>query len=269
MVTLNLVELADFVHPERLVDAIVQQNPDLPLPVPIEKIAMLAGISTIKSFASEGFAGALVTNAEKSDGAIFYSSRDPRPRQRFTIGHELGHFLLPSHRQSQFNCKPRDLSFGAKAEWETEANRFSAELLMPRSLVMRTLLSEVSPQMNHVVDLASRFETSLEMTARRYVELNEHPCAIIFSKDNIIRYSVRNEHFVAPLRVRKGDSLPRMSGSRLGKGDTATWHEADTHWWIREGNDAQRVASVQEQTLRQENGFKITLLKCNNRNPQA
>jgi len=261
MVTLDLVELADLVHPERLVDAIVQQNPDLPLPVPIETIAKLAGITRIDSFASEGFAGALVTNAEKSDGAIFYSSRDPRPRQRFTIGHELGHFLLPWHRQSRFNCKVQDIGFGAKSEWETEANRFSAELLMPRSLVMKLLQSHSGPDIGQVISLANKFETSMEMTARRYIELNEHPCAIVFSKDNIVRYSVRNEFFKAPLCVRKGDGLPRLSDSRRAKGEIAEWSTIDAHWWLRPSHNLGAIASIREQTLHQENGFKITLLR--------
>lgn len=262
MATLDLVEIADLVHPERIVEAIVQQNPDLPLPVPVEELAKLAGISKIESFASEGFAGALVTNAEKSDGAIFYSSRDPRPRQRFTIGHELGHFLLPWHRRSQFNCKPQDLGFSAKAEWETEANRFSAELLMPRSLVIGRLRAEGSPDISHITSLAQTFETSLEMTARRYIELNEFPCAIVFSKDNVVRYSVRSDFFEMPLAVRKGDALPCASESRQSKGDSKDWHEIDAHWWLRERRSAEELTSIFEQTLRQENGFKITLLTC-------
>lgn len=262
MATLDLVELADIVHPEKLVDAIVRQNPDLSLPVPIEELASLAGISKIESFASEGFSGALVTNAEKSDGAIFYSSRDPRPRQRFTIGHELGHFLLPWHRQSQFNCKPQDLSFGAKTGWEIEANRFSAELLMPRSLVMKRLHTQGSPELSHVTSLANTFETSLEMTARRYIELIEHPCAIIFSKDNLVRYSIRSEFFEMPLALRKGDNLPRVSDSRQSRGAPDEWHEIDAHWWLREQRTADKITSLYEQTLRQDNGFKITLLTC-------
>ncbi len=260
MATLDLVELADLVRPEQLVDAIVEQNPGLPLPVPIEELATLAGISQIECFASEGFSGALITNAEKSDGAIFYSSRDPRPRQRFTIGHELGHFLLPWHRQSQFNCKAQDLRYGAKSEWEIEANRFSAELLMPRTLVMRQLQGADAPNLSQVMKLANTFETSLEMTARRYIELNEQPCAIVFSKDNQVRYSVRNEHFAMPLSVRKGDELPDVSESRNSIGLHNNRHEIDAHWWVRKQIEFAPTRLLFEQTVRQDNGFKITLL---------
>ena len=95
MVQLDLIELADLVRPEQLVAEILRQNPQLPVPVPLEELAQLAGITKIEAFTSEGFEGALITNATKSEGAIFHSARGPRSRQRFTIGHELGHFLLP------------------------------------------------------------------------------------------------------------------------------------------------------------------------------
>src|SRR5437762_2255176 len=89
MVQLDLIELADLVRPEQLVAEILRQNPQLPVPVPLEELARLAGITKIEAFASEGFEGALLANATKSEGAIFYSARGPRSRQRFTVGHEL------------------------------------------------------------------------------------------------------------------------------------------------------------------------------------
>lgn len=260
MLALDLVELADLVRPEELVDSIVLQNPNLPIPVPLEALATLAGISKIEAFASEGFAGALITNAEKSDGAIFYSSNDPRPRQRFTIGHELGHFLLPWHRQSQFQCKPQDMTSAANAEWEIQANQFSAELLIPKTLILKRMRQLGSPDLEHIQHLAPSFETSFEMTARRYVELNEFPCAIVFSKDNIVRYSVWSEFFEQRLCVRKGSSLPSKSLSRLPGGAVDDWHEIEAYWWLQEKNNAPSPELIYEQTLRQDSGYKVTLL---------
>jgi Zn-dependent peptidase ImmA (M78 family) len=65
------------------------------------------------------------------------SGTDPR-RRRFTIGHELGHFLLPWHKQKRFECKPADLRISSSVaakngkipDIEIEAN--AAELFMPR-----------------------------------------------------------------------------------------------------------------------------------------
>jgi len=53
------------------------------------------------------------------------------PRIRFTLAHELGHFILP-HNRSVFSCNESQVD-----RWEQEANRFAAELLMPQPLIKR------------------------------------------------------------------------------------------------------------------------------------
>jgi Zn-dependent peptidase ImmA (M78 family) len=70
-------------------------------------------------------------------GRVFVNADDPVPRRRFTVGHELGHFIL--HRESMGG----QVSFGDNAAtvieveddtviaMERQANRFAAEILMP------------------------------------------------------------------------------------------------------------------------------------------
>jgi Zn-dependent peptidase ImmA (M78 family) len=261
MIQLDLIELADLVRPEQLVAEILRQNPQMPVPVPLEELARLAGITKIETFASEGFEGALIANATKSEGAIFYSTRGPRSRQRFTIGHEFGHFLLPWHRQSTFQCTADDINSRNNKDWELQASQFSAELLMPAPFVKKHLLKLKDPELSHILQLRDEFETSMEMTARRLVELNEYACAVVFSKDNIVRYSIRSPFFTHWLGAKKGDRLPTKSPSRAVACDPEEWHELDAHWWLAEsrGDDAQ-PESVYEQTLVQENGHKVTLV---------
>lgn len=260
MVQLDLIELADLVRPEQLVAEILRQNPDLPIPVPVEELARAAGISRIEPLASDGFEGTLIANATKSEGAIFYSSRSPRPRQRFTIGHEFGHYLLPWHRQTTFQCTAEDISSRANKEWEIQANQFSAELLIPGPLVKTRLLKLKDPELAHVLALRDEFETSMEMTARRVVELSEYACAVVFSKDNVVRYSVRSPFFDQRLCVKKGDKLPSKSASRNATSDPDDWHEIDAHWWLVERRDDDYPEAVYEQTFVQESGHKVTLL---------
>ena len=260
MLTLELIELADLVRPEQLVDEILKQNPSLPLPVPIEDLARLAGISKIEASTSDGFEGALISNPEKSEGAIFYNANRPLPRRRFTIGHELGHFLLPWHRQTSFNCTSDDISSRANADWEIQANQFSAELLMPRQLVKKRLVANKDPELAHITALSDEFATSFEMTARRMTELSEYACAIVFSKDNQVRYSVKSEYFTEQLCVRKGNALPSKSFSRQKETDPEEWAELDATWWLREHRSSEFPESVYEQTLCQDEGYKVTLL---------
>ena len=63
-----------------------------------------------------------------------------QPRQRFTIAHEIGHFLLHTDEDVHIDEKRPigrrdDLSSQAVDACEIEANQFAAELLMPESLV--------------------------------------------------------------------------------------------------------------------------------------
>ncbi|PUE27917.1 hypothetical protein B9Z39_09250 [Limnohabitans sp. JirII-29] len=260
MLTLDLIELADLVRPEQLVDEILKQNPNLPLPVPIEDLARLAGISKIEAVTSEGFEGALISNPEKSKGAIFFNANRPKPRRRFTIGHELGHFLLPWHRQTNFSCTSDDISSRANADWEIQANQFSAELLMPRQLVKRRLVANKDPELAHISALTEEFETSFEMASRRLTELSEYACAIVFSKDNEVRYSVKSDNFTEKLCIRKGSTLPSKSFSRQKETDPDDWFEIDATWWLQERKGLEFPESVYEQTLCQDDGYKVTLL---------
>jgi len=260
MLRLDLMELADLVRPEQLVDEILKQNPQLPLPVPVVELATMAGISKVEAFTSTGFEGTLIANAEKSAGAIFYNGTVPRSRQKFTIGHELGHFLLPWHRQTTFECTAEDISLRARKDWEIQANQFSAELLMPKALVKAKLHVMRDPELAHVRELADLLEVSFEAAARRLVELNEYPCAVVFSKENVVRYAIKSQYFEEQLTVWKGDKLPLKSPSKNASSDPQEWHELDAGWWVKERSGSDAPECIYEQTLVQESGFKVTLL---------
>ena len=126
------MELGDCFTPDQLVEEIFRQQPKLTPPIPIEEIAAAVGISEIRPISTEEVEGMLVANESKSKGVIFYKEGSPLGRQRFTIGHELGHFLLLHHGFKQ-QCSPSDIQFGASSpqllELENEANEFSQSLL--------------------------------------------------------------------------------------------------------------------------------------------
>lgn len=179
---------------------------------------------------------------------------------RVPDGHELGHFLLPWHRQSTFQCTAEDISSRAKADWEIEANQFAAEMLMPATMVKKRLRVLKDPELAHVLQLSSEYGTSVEMTARRVTELSDYACAVVFSKDNVVRYSIRSELFERRLCVRKGDSLPTKSLSREASSDHSEWNELDAYWWLADERGADQPERICEQTLVQEKGHKVTLV---------
>ncbi len=61
------------------------------------------------------------------------NSTEPEPRRRFTIAHELDHWIcqcMEGQRAPVF-CRPKDVSSAADRALEREANVFAAKLLMP------------------------------------------------------------------------------------------------------------------------------------------
>jgi hypothetical protein len=91
----------------------------------------------------------------------------PLRRFRFTIAHELGHWIchaLEGAHPAVSYCRPIDLTEAADRSLEREANVFAAELLMPEAAV-RSAWKEISD----VNALASSFDVSPSaMTWRLY-----------------------------------------------------------------------------------------------------
>jgi hypothetical protein len=90
--------------------------------------------------------------------SILVNSADPRIRKRFTVAHELGHFLR--HRNRISNRLVDDRMYRSRLDHtrEAEANRLAADLLMPRRLIGQFRRSGVVS----VEELASRFEVSVD-----------------------------------------------------------------------------------------------------------
>lgn len=264
-VTLDLVELDGKVTPEAIVGEILRQNPDVPIPVPIESFAQLAGVEKIRPLETAGFEGMLITNPEKTRAEIFYSGSSIPQRKRFTIGHELGHLLLPHHKESTYECSKEDMTrYGATANaresQEVEANRFSSELLMPKPYFKRRMKELGEPELAHVETLRKECSTSTEATARRYVSLSDYACAVVYAKDWTVRYAIKNDLLPYYIDASRGSPVPRDSASYEAGAGLGEWQEIDSGLWLREAKGQRLPPALLEQTLWQDGGFKIVLL---------
>jgi Zn-dependent peptidase ImmA (M78 family) len=117
------------------------------LPVPIHLVAQRLNL-TLEALPLEDFSGMMIVRGNR--GAIGYNSAHARVRQRFTMAHEVAHFLLHSGE----NGKPRlfvdknvmfrtDEDSSAKRNRENvEACRFGAALLMPKKLVLKQIQND-------------------------------------------------------------------------------------------------------------------------------
>jgi len=100
-------------------------------------------------------AGSITKNSD-SKYIIRYNTRDNEYRQRFTIAHELAHFLL--HKASIGDGIQESPLYrsGLSSTMEKQANRLAANILMPRSLVDK-LMAEES---NNIDIVANRLNVS-------------------------------------------------------------------------------------------------------------
>jgi len=147
-------------------------------PVPIDAVAERLGLKTESSVWEDDISGLLVV--EKGRGAIGYNSKHARVRQRFTIAHEIGHYIMHVKTSTQSRLfidryvAFRDDESSAGSDWEeVEANAFGAALLMPGRLV-RDEIRKHNLDLDDEDDLstlAKRFQVSTSAMSYRLVNL--------------------------------------------------------------------------------------------------
>lgn len=116
---------------------------------------------------------------------------------RFSIAHELGHFVLghPSRPPAELCSAPRG-RHGASEErnYELEANAFVGELLMPEHLLRRAC--EVSPvSMEIPRQIARDYNVSILASAIQFAELSPERCAAVFSARREVVWSAPSPTF--------------------------------------------------------------------------
>ena len=93
-----LIDLSDSGNPEKIAKIVRQHIPRTEdVSSDLNKIAQAVGITEIKPINKNGFEGALVSTRSKNEGIILFNIKRNPHRKNFTIAHELGHFLIPSH----------------------------------------------------------------------------------------------------------------------------------------------------------------------------
>jgi Zn-dependent peptidase ImmA (M78 family) len=205
----------------------------------------------------------LLTDARRSRGAILVNTAGGLRRARFSIAHELGHFLMERHvlgDERGFACSMSDMRTDSgdtlHRKQEAEANQFAISLLAPAH-GLRICLSG-DPNLRSLQALSDELDLSREATIRRYVDLCDQPVAAIWTKDGKIRTMKRHDDFPWITR-RKGDKLSELTEAwraicNLRQGFTEMKESATAAW-----TNADAV-TVYEQTRVGKEGHAVTLL---------
>lgn len=106
------------------------------------------------------------------------------PRKKFTILHEIGHYVLPEHHRKSFICDHKYFSHNAYIAAEKEANEFAAEMIFKGDKFTIDANSS-AVAVSTIKKLKFKYDVSFESTARRFVEKNTNPCAMaVFAAPN-------------------------------------------------------------------------------------
>jgi hypothetical protein len=275
-IDIDLMQLADFAQPTKLAHELHRQLRKqfgaVPNHVPLVGIASAVGIAGIAEFSTSQFEGTLVIR--DGVGAIGLRRGLNPGRRNFTLGHEIGHFLVPNHRftRQNFECATTDLKKrrAGGGNWtdrppteriEIEANEFSAALLVPvpeYRHARRQLGSGCD--VTHIRELADTFGVSQEMMSQIYVNSADEKAAIIFSQQGIVRRVITPLAFPY-LGLRAGRSLPHNALAKVFKPANGTMAsdlcEALTDRWLEARGS---VSAIYEQVLLQKNGWATTLI---------
>lgn len=131
-------------------------------PVPVEEIAKKFGLEVVEFPFHDKLSGLL----KKEQGIIGVNKSHHPLRRRFTIAHELGHFLL-GHGMEIAQEETIDESFDKPLPQEREANMFASFLLMPADWVK----VQVKKDGLNIDNLAKTFGVSKQAITIRLLDL--------------------------------------------------------------------------------------------------
>ncbi|MGX5851386.1 ImmA/IrrE family metallo-endopeptidase [Mesorhizobium sp. PL10] len=265
------MDLADAGSPERLVLEILKLEPQLPIPVPVEELCLRLDIHEILPLTTKGFEGGLITTPDKFKGTILFNAASPRERRRFTIAHELGHFLMPSHvpsAEGQFLCKLQDMrelrggESDRRLKMEVEANRFASQLLLPPPKFRADVAVGKDPNIRQMSAIARKYDVSKEATARAYVHFREEPVAVVVTHNGKVLRDYHDALKFPKLAIPAGAMVPAYSLLRRRtheQGVASDIDETDAGVWLHVERGRQ-PAPLYEQVLLQNDGYALIML---------
>lgn len=204
-----------------------------PKELDVEAIAFDSGMEVIYEYLT-GCEATLVGYRDRAVATVKPSG--VRGRERFSIGHELGHWLL--HRGRSFQCRVDDPSNNLSSNklTEKEADQFAAHLLLPGFLFKPRVAHLGKPSFQQLSELAEEFQTSLMATAIRLAAIDTLPVIVAsYRKDGICWNMTARD---IPYRWKLKDKLDEDSFTydllndgkecpRLSKQSAAAWFEND------------------------------------------
>lgn len=159
------------------IDILNKLNIDSAKKIDVKKICKFYGIDVKSENLANDISGLFVFKDNKP--FIRYNENEGLERRRFTIAHELGHFILHKDTPLFVDKVDRTLyrnmdSSTGEYKKEREANSFAASLLMPRIFIDEEINNLPKNTKDPIASLSKKFKVSEQAMTYRLANLGYH-----------------------------------------------------------------------------------------------
>ncbi len=138
-------------------------------PVDVEGLARALDLKIVRRILPDNESGKIECDAA-GPCVVTVNAIHPRTRQRFTLAHEIAHFILHRDEIGDGITDNGMYRSGRPERIEREANRYAADILMPWRLVIEKVRSGKST----AIELAREFDVSAAVAEIRLKELQAY-----------------------------------------------------------------------------------------------
>jgi len=230
-----------------------------PSEIDLEMLAYAAGQLTIEEGGLETSEGRLVATPDKG-GSIRVKAGLGAGRKRFTIAHEIGHFVLHPLEDHDRQHSRRDFTIWHDDSEEAEANIFAAELLMPEFLFKPRSRGR-TPSLALLDDLAEEFNSSVMATAFQYLHYTNEQVALVVSSGERILWTKKVRDFWPRIQSKRVHPHSAAGERNSGKaGDTKKMVRSPAYAWLENFSEDSEREIMEDSRLIEYYGQMITLL---------
>lgn len=152
-------------------------------------------IRSVEDLNIGSFEGLLARHPEGRYWKIGYSSAGRSPeRIRFTLAHELGHYLVHRQLRQRFECTDLDMhDWDAQGrQIEVEADVFASYLLMPLD-DFRAQIADQPISIELLQHCAERYGVSLMAAALKWIEVAQRRAVVVAARDGFVLWARSNK----------------------------------------------------------------------------
>ena len=248
------VNIDRFSRPERLLWGHGVRKPEH---IDLEAIASARGAHVVYR-KLDGCAARLVAAGDRA--VISVAEDDNLGRRRFSLGHELAHWMQDARRTS-FKCTSTDIGpQNAEAKTiEADANSFASQLILPDFLVW-PWVDDRKPSLDLASAMGSDFQASLTASALKLLQRANSPIAITCHDQRRLKWSRRSREFSTDFYILNElhqDTIGFEMAFGVAKGMSRPKRENASRWISGPGTYRMEVWS---QSIKLPEGSVLTML---------